>query len=247
MKVSDIIHVGTKIDIRVLQEIEQAEKTDGIVKTYKSKMLGFCTDGNIEIAMPIESGKLVLPALGVRYEMVFFTGNSLYRAIGQVKERYKKENVYMLEMEFKSQLQKFQRREFFRHQCMLDFRYYEITSEQAQMDDTAEILKELRDEHFAEKELFGRIVDLSGGGIRFLATHELERNAWFLAELKLKSQTIDSRYYIAANVIDVKETELTAEKKGYIIRAKFSIQDDSVREDIIRYIFEEERKKRQQK
>ena len=28
MKVSDIIRIGDKIDIRVLQEVEQAEKTD---------------------------------------------------------------------------------------------------------------------------------------------------------------------------------------------------------------------------
>lgn len=35
MKVSDIIRIGDKIDIRVLQEVEQAEKTDVTVKTYK--------------------------------------------------------------------------------------------------------------------------------------------------------------------------------------------------------------------
>ena len=40
MKVSDIIRIGDKIDIRVLQEVEQAEKTDVTVKTYKSKEIG---------------------------------------------------------------------------------------------------------------------------------------------------------------------------------------------------------------
>ena len=49
MKVSDIIRIGDKIDIRVLQEVEQAEKTDVTVKTYKSKVLDFCSNGNMEI------------------------------------------------------------------------------------------------------------------------------------------------------------------------------------------------------
>ena len=60
MKVSDIIRIGDKIDIRVLQEVEQAEKTDVTVKTYKSKVLDFCSNGNMEIAMPMEAGKLVM-------------------------------------------------------------------------------------------------------------------------------------------------------------------------------------------
>ena len=38
IKVSDIIRIGDKIDIRVLQEVEQAEKTDVTVKTYKIKV-----------------------------------------------------------------------------------------------------------------------------------------------------------------------------------------------------------------
>ena len=53
MKVSDIIRIGDKIDIRVLQEVEQAEKTDVTVKTYKSKVLDFRSNGNMEIAMPM--------------------------------------------------------------------------------------------------------------------------------------------------------------------------------------------------
>ena len=120
MKVSDIIRIGDKIDIRVLQEVEQAEKTDVTVKTYKSKVLDFCSNGNMEIAMPMEAGKLVLLQLGVRYELVFFSRESLYRTVGQVKERYKKDNIYMLEMELKSQPEKFQRREYFRYPCLLD-------------------------------------------------------------------------------------------------------------------------------
>ena len=114
----------------------------------------------MEIAMPMEAGKLVLLQLGVRYELVFFSRESLYRTVGQVKERYKKDNIYMLEMELKSQPEKFQRREYFRYPCLLDFKYYELTAEQAMLDSVDAIFSEIRDEHFYEKERKGKIMDL---------------------------------------------------------------------------------------
>lgn len=245
MKVSDIIRIGDKIDIRVLQEVEQAEKTDVTVKTYKSKVLDFRSNGNMEIAMPMEAGKLVLLQLGVRYELVFFSRESLYRAVGQVKERYKKDNIYMLEMELKSQPEKFQRREYFRYPCLLDFKYYELTAEQAMLDSVDAIFSEIRDEHFYEKERKGKIMDLSGGGIRFTTEQEQKPDTWILVELRLKSQTMDNQYYIVANVIETSKIESAAEYR-FMSRAKFSIKNDRVREEIIRYIFEEERRMRQQ-
>lgn len=245
MKVSDVIRIGNKIDIRVLQEVEQAEKTDGSVKTYKSQVLDFRSNGNIEIAMPMEAGKLALLQLGVRYELVFFTKDSLYRAVGQVKERYKKDNIYMLEMELKSQPEKFQRREFFRYPCLMDFKFYQLTEEQAMLDSVEEIFAEIRDENFYEKEQKGKIMDLSGGGIRFSTGQEQKQGTWILVELQLKSQTMDNQYYIVANVIETSKIEAAAEYK-FMSRAKFSIKNDRVREEIIRYIFEEERRMRQQ-
>lgn len=90
MKVSDIIRIGDKIDIRVLQEVEQAEKTDVTVKTYKSKVLDFCSNGNMEIAMPMEAGKLVLLQLGVRYELVFSHASHCIGQLARLRSGIKK-------------------------------------------------------------------------------------------------------------------------------------------------------------
>ena len=163
----------------------------------------------------------------------------MYRAVGQVKERYKKDNIYMLEMELKSQPEKFQRREYFRYPCLLDFKYYELTAEQAMLDSMDAIFSEIRDEHFYEKERKGKIMDLSGGGIRFTTEQEQKPDSWILAELRLKSQTMDNQYYIVANVIETSKIESAAEYR-FMSRAKFSIKNDRVREEIIRYIFREE-------
>ena len=244
MMVSELIQLGDKIDIRLVQQVEQSEKNDELVKLYKSQVLDYKENGNLEILMPTEAGKLILLPLGVRFEFVFYSMGGLYRGIGQIVERYKKENVYMLEVELKSRLEKFQRREFFRYSCVLDFKYYMITEEEARLDSTDEIFSKIRDKDFYGKEIKGKIIDLSGGGIRFRTETEVSPGDDMLMEIRLCNEITDKQYYIVGNVISCMRTENTKEKL-YEVRAKFIIKDDRVREEIIRYIFEEERKTRQ--
>ena len=63
-----------------------------------------------------------------------------------------------------------------------------------------------------------------------------------LLGIRLKSDTIDRQCYIIASVLSCVEKE--DRKNSYEIRAQFQIQDNSVREEIVRYIFEEERRSR---
>ena len=106
MTVSEVIHVGDKIEIRIAQEAERESRTAETVKMYKSQVLDMKSNGLLQIAMPTEAGKLVMLSLGLRYEFVFYSMGSLYRAIGQIKERYKKDNYYMLDIELRSELEK---------------------------------------------------------------------------------------------------------------------------------------------
>ena len=49
-------------------------------KIYKSQVLDLKENGNLEISMPVERGKLVLLPLGIRMEFIFFLeGNALPR------------------------------------------------------------------------------------------------------------------------------------------------------------------------
>lgn len=242
MTVSEVIRPGDKVDISSIQQIESEKE---LPQTYKSKVLDLKENGNIEISMPSEGGKLVLMPLGVRYEFVFFSRGGLYRAIGQVKERYKSENVYMLEIELKSQIEKYQRREFFRYPCILDFSYYPITEEEAKLGSGEAIFIRIREEkEKAEREHRGKIVDLSGGGIRFQAAEELENGQYVLFEIHLQNESINKQYYIIGDVISCVQTDKRIDKR-FEVRAKFLIKENNVREEIIRFIFEEERKSRQ--
>ena len=201
MTISNIIRPGDRIDISFAQNAHRAEEGQELPRIFKSQVLDIKENGNLEISMPSEAGKLILLPLGVRYEMVFFSKNGLYRAIGQVRERYKHDNVYMLEMEFKTQLEKYQRREYFRYPYLLNFNYYLITEEEAQMGSSDAIFIHLHDGNPKHEgcEKNGQIVDLSGGGIRFHVEERLEPEQYILFEIHLLLhdfiQTFNIRYH----------------------------------------------------
>lgn len=245
MAVEDIIRPGDKIDISFVHEVERSQEDRELVRRYKSQVLDVKENGNLEISMPSEGGKLILLPLGVRMEFVFFSGRGLYRADGQVKQRYKSDNVYILEIELRTRLEKYQRREFFRFPCVLDMNYYVITEQEQKIDSGDALFIKIREEDEEQRQEYaGQVVDLSGGGTRFRTTAELNDHSYLLFEIHLKNENLDKLYYIIGNVISCTQVGRGSEKK-YEARAKFLIKENSTREEIIRFIFEEERKTRQ--
>lgn len=242
MTVEEIIRPGDKIEISQVAQ----EKRDGEApQVYMSKVLDIKENGNIEIAMPVERGKLVLLTLGIRYNFVFFSRGGLYRATAQIKERYKSENIYMLEVELKTQLEKFQRREFYRYPCILNTSYYILTKEEAELGNGEAIYVRIQSEESEPKtEYNGTIIDLSGGGIKLVTKEEVESGTYILLQLHLRNEEIDKQYYILGTAIASEKVYRSGEG-FYEIRVKFLLRDNNIREEIIKYIFEEERKTRQ--
>lgn len=248
MTVEELIRPGDKVDISFVQQVENINTAGEAQQVYKSQVLDLKENGNLDISMPSEGSRLILLPLGVRLEFVFYSKGGLYRAMGQIKERYKSENIYMLEIELKTQLEKFQRREYFRFPCILDFNYYTITEEEAKFESGDALLIALRENDKEGKnsarEYEGNIVDLSGGGVRFRTAEELKPNQKLLFEIHLQNENLNKQYYIIGSVISCIPAEKASDKL-FEIRAKFQIRDTSTREEIIRFIFEEERKSRQ--
>ena len=241
---SNIIRPGDKIDIQLVQQIENADRTGTGADTYKSQVLDVLDNGNLEISMPTESGKLILLPLGVRYEFAFYSSGGIYKSIGRVAERYKKDNLYMLVIELKTPLERYQRREFYRYNCTMNFGYFILEEEHLKMESTDEIISDLMDIDFKEKRHSGVVVDISGGGMRFRGEDKLEANAQILAMLRLTSTKIDRQFQIRGYVIDCHRVDKSKDLL-YESRVKFMIDDKRVQEEIIRFIFEEERRIRQ--
>lgn len=241
---TNIIRPGDKIDIQMVQQVANSEKDATIVETYKSQVLDILDNGNLEISMPTESGKLILLPSGVRYEFAFYSGGGIYKSIGRVVERHKRDNLYILVIELKTPLERYQRRQFYRYNCTMNFGYFILEEEHLQMESTDEILSDLMDIDFKEKRHSGVVVDISGGGMKFRGQDEIEINSQILAMLRLTSTKTDKQFQIRGLVIDCHKVE-KAKDLLYESRVKFIIDDKRIQEDIIRFIFEEERRIRQ--
>ena len=88
-------------------------------------------------------------------------------------------------------------------------------------------------------------VDLSGGGIRFMAEEEGKKGEYLFISMLLRSLDNNQLLEIAGRVLSCNRVEGDRGKKKYEYRVQFLTRDQKKREAIIKYIFEQERKNRQ--
>lgn len=235
--ISNLISVGDKVDIRLIQNTEHEEKLGSTVRILKSQVEDI-TEDDIKMAMPIEKGRIVLLSTGLRYEFCFYTKTGLFRCEGEVQNRYKSGNIFMVSVVVKSQLERHQRREFYRLACLLDITYklvkketdiYNIVESKNEFMNSGDILK-------------GIVLDISGGGLRFICDNKIEIGTYicFMLQIELNNQVrVLSEF---GKVISSERIETDQERK-YEIRIKYEYLDKKDQEMIIKYVFETERKK----
>lgn len=243
--ISEIVDVGAKVEINLVSQKERAVKTGEELHNYKSQVCDVFDNGELELLMPIEAGRLVLLSLNLRYEFLIFTKGGLYRAVGEVKERYKTDNQYLVRAELKTPLSKFQRRQYFRLKCVIDMKYYNITKEQADMSDTKDVIASLQNDEFYSNQKRANIVDISGGGVRFISEEKNESNSHILMIILLDDGKEEKQYLIVGHVIQcvrMEASDVTDIK--YENRVEYMIKDEKMQEEIIKFIFAEERKSR---
>ncbi len=86
------------------------------------------------------------------------------------------------------------------------------------------------------------IVDISGGGLRFMSNQRYEPESLIYCTYHLLVGGKNKEYEIVGKILSVKELE---NKKGtFEHRVQYVNLDVDDREEIIKYIFEEERKNR---
>ena len=102
-----ILKIGNKVEIRILQQVEQGWKTGERPPSYQTKVQDILENGDIEVAVPTEKGERVPLPSGVRLEFLFYTKSGMYRCVAQIKDRYIKDRLYVLLIEQKTPLEKF--------------------------------------------------------------------------------------------------------------------------------------------
>ena len=230
----EFIKPGDKIDIHYLHQSNS--------KPLKSSVYDILSDTELEIVMPTLGGKMILFQVGIACQYYFYTEKGVYTCEAIVKERSRKGNFHVLKLKTTSALKKFQRREYFRLHCLLDFSYYKVSKAVAALDTTEELLSEIEKPEYKDQKKLARTRDLSGGGVRFNAYEPIEVGTKLFNELHLSNDKIDHTFYLVSEVIRCSQIEQDKEK--WEIRAKWYFKNKKERDMIVRFVFEEDRKKR---
>lgn len=238
--VTDLLQIGNKIDICSLDKDDIRRAENGKVPILASQLEAVEDNGELIIQMPVYKGKIILLSLGSRYELIFYTRKGLYRGVCQVTDRYKEDNLFMVKVMLKSGLNKFQRREYFRLECILGMQAYELTREDALRLDGASLEQHLKDPQIIMTESSSVIVDISGGGIRFIGEKKYEEGDCLAVRTALQNENIDQQLLVVVSIVTCRKAAPNMER--YETRAEFLHLGSKLRETIIKYIFDEDRK-----
>ena len=210
--VKDLLQIGNRIDICSMEKLERKNATGEKVPILSSQLEEMEENGELVVQMPTYKGKIILLSLGARYEFIFYTRKGPYRGVCQVIDRYKEDDRFMVKVGLKSGLNKFQRREYFRLECFLEMESFELTRKEA-LDYTPEELEEL---------------------IR------APEGDYAAVQTRLVNENIDQPILVPVSIVSCRQASPNMER--YETRAEFLHLSTKLRELIIKYIFDEDRK-----
>ena len=233
---STFVVPGNKVEIQAVERVKYNDEAES-KKVYQTTVYDVISEDRFELYMPMEKTKLILLSVDAEYDLYFYTPSGLYQCFARVIDRYKSDNTYILLMELSSNLRKFQRREYYRLSCALEMNARSLEKEEIQS-------VEKKETYLVPGLPLKRsiIVDISGGGIRFIGDYEYKTDSMICCRYHLVVEGKDKEYNLVAKVISVRELE---DRPGtFEHRAQYVNINTMEREEIIRFIFEEERKAR---
>ena len=236
---SKYVVVGNRVELQAVRRLNIGAVDLGREerKVYSTKVYDIISDERLELLMPMEQTKLILLPIEGEYELCFYTANGLYQCLAKVVDRYRDNNVYVLALDLTTNLRKYQRREYYRFSCALEMNSRELVKEEIESLD--------HDRNLLQPQLPLKrsvILDISGGGLRFVSTIPYEVDSMILCKYDLIVDNAPKHYSLVGKVLAVRELD---DKPGvYEHRVQYVNMDVDEREEIIKYIFNEERKSR---
>lgn len=233
---------GCRVDLQTIDRSKErirdktANSGEGR-KSYQSRVIDVLSEDRVEISMPMEQSKLILLPVDGEYDLYFYSDSGLYQCYARVVDRYKDNTLYVLVLDLISNLRKHQRREYYRFSCALEMNSRQLEEEEERaMESNSE-------EEFLTPQLplkSSIIVDISGGGLRFVANYAYEVQSKILCKYNLLINGVYKEYNLVGKVLNVRELE---NRQGvFEHRVQYVNVDANEREEIIKYIFDEERK-----
>lgn len=234
---SNYVMPGDRVELMGIKGRKNAEETEQSEKVYRSQVNDILSEESLEITMPIDKGKLQLLPVDGEYKLNIFTNSGIFRCTVRVAERYKSENIYLLALDMISNLSRHQRREYYRYECALELGVRALEPPEVEA-------AEKRDYSFQEELPFkkGIIVDISGGGMRFVTSMVFEEGVVLYLRFTLQQESESRTYQVTGRLLTTKKME---NRPGlFENRVQFLNMDPKDREEVIKFIFEQERKQR---
>lgn len=243
-----VIHIGDKVEMYKISV--QSETENQVRKQYISQILDYMEEDQLKLAMPMEAGRMIPLTVGDFFEVCFYTDSGLFQSSIEIVDRYKEENVHVMIGEFHSDLEKCQRRQYYRLEHIIDinYRYYtreeEILERRLMVNDFAneearmsckKILNEVKN-----KWMIATITDISGGGVRFNSSTLHKTGTLLYLRIPIAQNGAERIFELKGEVVN---SAVLAKKTDYYeTRAKFVDIDRDEREQIVKFIFAQERK-----
>lgn len=243
--VQKILSLGDRIELKKPVNVSEKENESKEavekakrVKPFVSQIYDILDGDQLKIAMPIVEGRVIPLPLHARFDACFFTSGGLYQAKVVITDRYKEDGLHILVVDITSELKKYQRRQYFRLEYTMDVTYKPITEEQIMV---AVSDPEGLEEILAEDVEKGIALDISGGGMRFTSAQELEKDSSIIVMVNIGVVEQNEACFIA-NVIS--SSKIQNRDRIFEHRVEFKNMKNAVRENLIKFIFETERRLR---
>ena len=225
----DIIDAGCNVDIKIYSKNDYGE-------TYKSKVLKFVNEVEkvIAIYIPILHGAPLDMENDILYLMTVHGLDCSAKFKCELEGYFKEETGYFIAIKILDEGIIMQRREFFRFTCMLAMKFSILYS------GDNEAAKLLEDAGY-NKMYSGISRDIGAGGIRFITKEELEVNNLIQCIIMLNNNAV----MLKGRLLEKQYMPKSALKFQY--RVAFVDIQQSTQEEIVNYIFAEQRKQRKRK
>jgi len=213
------IKIGVNFEISIFSEGQKTKKS------YPVKLQNIYNDNRMEIDVPFSGGQMILFQVNNLIEVVTINDEGVFAFKARILERGSKNHIPMMIIRPESELEKRQRRAYYRLMCNCNVRYrkFKIPA----LGENDEVFKTTMS------------VDISGGGIGILADEKLDTNDFYECVIILDK---DVEINVVCKPVSIKKDDVN--DKYWKIGMKFERIQEQAREKTINYIFQEQLKLR---
>lgn len=246
------ISIGDKVDI-----IRQAyvSKETGEAYSLNSKVVDIIDEVTFKLTMPMNKTVTIPLEIGEETYMYFYTAYGILAARTVVSERFFEGSLALIVVKLVTELEKSQRRQFYRLQCSIKAGFHILTEEEknglGEFIGDSKAVREERSNYIdsiaTSTNLWNEciVIDLSGGGVKFLYERDIPKQELVILGVELKLGEDVKEFYLLVKVVSSFRKLSDSALTKYEIRTKFVGLREIIRDTIVRFVFEEERRNRQ--